>query len=137
MTNFVSLSLHRDRTNKSITITQSHFVGKIIDQYSVPSSSATYPMIEDFLSSVKISSGLVILSPTLQTLFQEKVGNKLYLAFHTHPDLLYSTTQLSRRSNKATTKDMVAVDRLLRYNDSTSHFGLTFCSHNQSSKLFA
>ena len=70
-------------------------------------------------------------------MFQEKIGNILYLASYSRPDLIYSTTQLSRRSNKATTKDMAAADRLLRYIASTSELGLTFCSHNASSSLFA
>ena len=121
---------------KSITISQSHFVGKIIDLYSVPSSTAKYPMAEDFLTSSKTASDLPILSLPLQTLFQEKIGNSLYMASHTRPDLLYATTQLSRRSNKANSKDMSAADRLLRYIASTSDLGLTFSTHGHSSSLF-
>jgi hypothetical protein len=136
-TNFVGFAITRDRPNKSISITQPHFVGNLIDLYSIPPSSAKYPMSEDFLTSFKASSDLPLLSPALQTLFQEKVGNILYLASHSRPDLIYSTTQLSRRSNKATTKDMAAADRLLRYIASTSSLGLTFCSHGDTSSLFA
>ena len=135
--NFVGMAISRDRSNKSITITQPHFVSKILDLYSAPTSAAKYPMAEDILTSLKTSSDLPILSIPLQTLFQEKVGNILYLASHSRPDLIYATTQLSRRSNKATSKDMAAADRLLRYIASTSELGLTFCSHNASSSLFA
>ena len=135
-TNFVGMTIHRDHPNRSITISQPHFVGKILYLYSVPSSTAQYPMA-DFLTSLKVSSDLPILSSTLQTLFQEKVGNILYLASHTRPDLIYSTTQLSRRSNKATSKDMAAVNRLLRCIASTAHLGLTFCTHSQSANSFA
>ena len=38
-TTFVGMDITRDRPNKSLTLTQPHFVGKIIDLYSVPSSS--------------------------------------------------------------------------------------------------
>ena len=61
----------------------------------------------------------------------------MYLASHTRPDLLYSTTQLSRRSNKATSKDMAAADRHLRYIASTADLGLTFYTHDHSASLFA
>ena len=50
--NFVGMTITRDRPNKSLTLTQHHFVGKIMDLYSVPSSSAKYPMFEDFASSL-------------------------------------------------------------------------------------
>jgi hypothetical protein len=50
---------------------------------------------------------------------------------------MYATTQLSRRSNKATAKDMAAVDRLLRYIASTADLGLTFCTHGNSAALYA
>ena len=136
-TNFVGLAISRDRNAKSINISQPHFIGKLIDLYSIPSATIKYPMAEDFLTSLKTSSDLPLLSPVLQTLFQEKVGNILHLASHTRPDLLYSTTQLSRRSNKATTKDMAAADPLLRYIASIAYLGLTFCSHNHHSSLFA
>ena len=59
------------------------------------------------------------------------------MASQTRPDLLYSTTQLSRRSNKCTLRDMAAADRLLRYIASTASLGITFCSHNQAFRIFA
>ena len=137
--NFVGLAITRDRPAHSITISQPHFVAKILDLYSVPTSTAKYPMAEDFLTSLRTADPSLtpLLSPDLQTLFQEKVGNILYLSSQTRPDILYATTQLSRRSNKTTARDMAAVDRLLRYIASTADLGLTFCTHGQSATLYA
>ena len=92
---------------------------------SVLTLPAKYPTAKDFFISLKTSTNL----SELQTLFQVKVWNILYLASHTNPDLSQATTQLSRRSNKATT------DSLLRYLASTSHLGITFCTHGHSSNL--
>ena len=127
-TNFIGLAISRDRPNKSIAISQPHFVGKILDLYAVPSSTAKYPMAEDFLISLKTTLDLPILEQSPQTLIQEKIRNILYLASYSRSDTLYLTTQLSRRSNKATSKDMAATYRLLRYIASTSDLGLTFCA---------
>ena len=55
LTNFVGLASHRDRTNRSITIKQPHFVGKRIDLYSVPPSSEKYPMAKDYFIFLKTS----------------------------------------------------------------------------------
>ena len=84
----------------------------MIDLYSAPPSATKYSMSR--ISSLKTSSNLPLFSPTLQTLVQVKKGNILYLASQTRSDFLYFTTQLSRRSNKATQKDMAVADRLLR-----------------------
>ena len=93
--NFVGLAMTRDRPNRSITISQPHFVGKIIDLYSAPSSTAIYPMSEDFLTSIKTSSTLSILSPDLQTLFQEKLETSyIYLLI---PVQIFFTPQLNYR----------------------------------------
>jgi hypothetical protein len=72
-------------------------------------------MAEDFLTSLRHidPNSSILLLPDVQTLFQEKIGNILYLASQSRPDLIYATTQLLRRSNKATIKDMAAADRLL------------------------
>jgi len=47
----------------------------------------------------------------------------------TRLDLHFSVTQLSRRASRATTKDMIACDRILKYVASTPNFGLTFCTY--------
>ena len=96
-------------------------------------------MSKDFLTNMPLPSVDLLSPPELQTLFQEKAGSILYLASQTRPDLLYSTTQLSRRSNKTTSRDMAAADRLLRYLASTLSLGITFCSYNlnKSFCLFA
>ena len=52
-TNSVGLAISRDKPNRSITISQPHFVGKIVDLYSAPSSSARYPISEDLPYFVK------------------------------------------------------------------------------------
>ena len=66
-------------------------------------------MSEDYLIGMSLQ-----IEGMLLTLFQDKVGSILYLALQTRPNLMYSVTPLSRRSNKATTRDISAVDRLLR-----------------------
>ena len=107
------------------------------DRFSIPASSAKYPMCEDYLTSMSLHTDDILLTTYLQTLSQEKVGSILYLASQTRPDLMYSVTHLSRRSNKTTARDMAAVDRLLRYIASTASLGITFSAHNLTFQLHA
>jgi hypothetical protein len=94
---------------------QPHYIHIIADRFPIKLSSPAYPMTEDFLTALPDHITAPLLSPSEQTLFQEKVGNILYLAPQSRPDIMYSITQLSRRSNKCTARDMKAVDRLLNY----------------------
>ena len=112
-TNFVGLAITRDRPNKSLTIIQPNYVATLLDRFSVPISSAKYPMSEDYLTGMSSYSDDILLNSLLQTLFEEKVGSILYLASQSRPDLLYATTQLSRRSYKTTARDMAILSRLL------------------------
>jgi hypothetical protein len=114
-TNFVGLAITRDRINHKITLRQPHYIDTLADRFKIKSSSPSYPMAEDYLTSLPLDSTNPVLPPSDQTLFQEKVGSVLYLATQSRPDLLYAITQLSRRSNKCTARDMKAVDRLLNY----------------------
>ena len=59
--NFAGLAISRNRAVKSITISEPHFVSKILDLCSVPTSSVKYPMSEDFLTSLKSTSELSLL----------------------------------------------------------------------------
>ena len=136
-TNFVGLAITRDRPNKSLTITQPNYVATFLDRFSVPTSSAKYPMSEDYLTGMSSHSDDILLTPLFQTLFQEKVGSILYLTSKSRLDLLYSTTQLSRRSNRTTARDMAAADRPLRYIASTASLGITFSSYKQPFQIYA
>ena len=136
-TNFVGLAISRDRPNRKITLSQPHYVDTILARFSVPSYTPLAPMQEDFLTSMPDFDSKSLLLPKLQTLFQEKVGSVLYLASQSRPDILYPVTQLSRRSNKATSRDMKAADRLLAYIATTRSLGLTLGSKSGDFTLHA
>ena len=136
-TNFVGLAISRDRPNRKITLSQPHYVDTILARFSVPSYTPLAPMQEDFLTSMPEFDSKSLLLPKLQTLFQEKVGSVLYLASQSRPDILYPVTQLSRRSNKATSRDMKAADRLLAYIATTRSLGLTLGSKSGDFTLHA
>jgi len=87
-------------------------------------------MQEDYLTAMPEFDESMLLPKAQQQLFQEKVGTLLYLASQTRPDLLYSVTQLSRRSNKCTLRDMKAADRVFSYISTTPALGLTLGSMN-------
>ena len=103
----MGLAITRDRPAHKITLSQPLYITTILERFQIEPSSPSYPMSDDFLTSMPTHSNDELLSPSHQKLFQEKVGSILYLASQSRPDLLYATTQLSRRSNKCTARDKI------------------------------
>jgi hypothetical protein len=123
--NFVGLAITRNRGAHKITLTQPKYIETSLQRFEIPFTSPSFPMQEDYLTRMPDDDEIQLLPSSAQTLFQEKVGTLLYLASQTRPDLLYSVTQLSRRSNKCTLRDMKAADRVFSYVALTPHIGLT------------
>jgi hypothetical protein len=94
--NFVGLAISRDRENRKITLTQPSYIATLQQRFEITPTKPTYPMKEDFLTSLLDHVDDPLFSKDLQTLFQEKVGSILYLSAQTRLDLLYSVIQLSR-----------------------------------------
>ena len=70
-------AITRDRPKKSLAITQPNYVATLIDRFSVPTSSAKYPMSEDYLTGLTLHTDDVLSTTPFYTLFQEKVGSIL------------------------------------------------------------
>ena len=136
----LGLVLERDRNNKSLKISQPHYVSEILTRFGIssssPSSIVDSPMSEFFLRDMHLHSTDPILDSTQITVFQEIVGCLQYLTDQTRPDLKYSTNQLSRRSLSPTARDMKAAKRVLRYLSQTLSYGITFCTYGFPFELF-
>ena len=130
--NHLGLVVTRDRKLKSLTLTQPAYIEEMLTKFHIttPEKPPVYPMHTDYLTSQPLD-----LSPltdeSSQTLFQQKVGCLMYLMSQTRPDLHYPVTQLSRRSFKATSRDMQSVDRVLAYVAATKSHGITFCTYGE------
>jgi hypothetical protein len=122
----------RDRTKLSLTLTQPAYITEILEKFriSIPDKPPRYPMHTDYLST-QSSDSSPVLPEDLQKVFQQKVGCLMYLMTQTRMDLHFSVTQLSRRASAATTKDMIACDRILKYVATTQSLGLTFCTYGE------
>ena len=105
---------------------------KVTDTGNFP----TTPMSKTYLTNMDNYTNTPLYD-TLQTLFMSKVGKLIHLATQTRPNILYATTQLSRRNKKVSRRDMLAVDRVLRYIAGTSDMGQTYCSWGLPPDLYA
>ena len=64
-TNFDSLAISRDRSNRSMTINQPNYVATLIDRFSIPTSFVKYPMCEDYLTGMSLHTDDILLTTYL------------------------------------------------------------------------
>ena len=141
---YLGMHILRDRPNKAITILQDGYIMSLVERWGIDVSSGAYfpstPMIVDasptHLRVAKRSTSDVLLSPSLVTIFQAKVGGLVYLAKQTRPDILFPVSEMSRQCKMPTQRNMLAVDHILRYVAGTRMLGLYFHS-GEGIRLYA
>ena len=127
MSEYLGLSISRDRNNRSLTVRQPGYVSEMIETYSIPIEHCPLtPMLD--VPRLGISETNPLLTTKECTLYQSKVGTILYLANQTRPDILYAVNNTSRYTKTPTKHDMARIDRICHYIAGTPHLGLTLGS---------
>ena len=71
-----------------------------------------------------------------QTTYRSAIGNLLYLAVCTRPDIMFSVSRASRKNNNPTLEDWSNLLRIFRYLKATENYGIRF-SKEKNLKVFA
>jgi len=71
-----------------------------------------------------------------QTTYRSAIGNLLYLAVCTCPDIMFSVSRASRKNNNPTLEDWSNLLRIFRYLKATENYGIRF-SKEKNLKVFA
>ena len=69
--------------------------------------------------------------------YREAIGNLLYLADATRPDIGFAINFLSRKQRSPTENDWTDVKRILRYLRETPDLGLTFRANKDNLEAFS
>ena len=76
----------------------------------------TKPIIDDKLRNIKFN----------QTTYRSAIGNLLYIAICTRPDILFSVSKAARKSNNPNMEDWNNVVRILRYLKGITSYGINY-----------
>jgi len=68
--------------------------------------------------------------PFNKTIYQSAIGNLLYLAICTHPDILFAVNKASRKSKDPNVEDWESVIKIFKYLKYTINYGLHFSKNN-------
>ena len=93
----LGLVLERDRDNRSLKISQPHYITETLTRFGISTSTSSIvdsPMSKFYLRDMHLFSTDPILDSAQITVFQEIVGCLQYLTDRTRPDLKYSIINL-------------------------------------------
>jgi hypothetical protein len=88
---FLGIEIIRDRSKKSLVITQRSFISKILNKYNKANNK---PKTLPLPIGVKLNKNLE--SSNIKELYQQEIGSLIYLTIFTRPNLVYSINYLAR-----------------------------------------
>lgn len=127
---YVGMEIKRDRTNKTITITQTSYIEKIIEKFRMSDSK---PISTPFDPSTILSKSDEECEVNFP--YRQACGSLAYAATVARPDISYAVGEVSKYMEKPNQSHVNAVKRILRYLNHTKELGITYGGSNEVSLI--
>ncbi|CAI7783060.1 unnamed protein product [Closterium sp. NIES-54] len=120
--NYLGMTIIRDRSARTITLSQSHYIGQVLEKFEMAQAKPV---------STPLPFGHQLAPPTSPSAssrpYAELVGSLMYAMMCTRPDLAYPISVLARfvGSGRHTEEHWTAAKRVLRYLRGTKDHALT------------
>lgn len=133
----LGMLIDRNRSYNSLKLHQLPYLQKLTTKYGMADSKGvSMPLANHFILSKaqcpKTESDLLKME---NVPYSNVIGSIMYVMISTRPDLSYSISLLSKFMSNPGYEHWNALKWLLRYINSTVHFGLNFCKRNASLDL--
>ena len=107
-------------------LNQSRYIEEILEKFKMQDTTPirnTKPIEDQELRKIKFN----------QTQYKSAVGNLLYLAISTRPDIIYSVGKAARRAKDPNLEDWMGVVKIFRYLKGTIDYGINFTRQHEIS----
>jgi transposase InsO family protein len=132
---FVGIEISRDRSLRSIHLSQSHAVRRTLQEFNMSECKERgSPADKHAALSKNPDYEDKVIDPAK---YREGVGRLMYLATSTRPDLAYAVNQVAQFSNNPGPSHWYALKRIFMYLKNTQHLGITYCKGAQNNVLVA
>lgn len=117
----VILGIKIMRENKGLSISQSHYIEKILDKFDFKNCSPTSTPMDPQLKLLPNKGKAVS-----QLEYSKRIGSLMYAMISTRPDIAYAVGKLSRFTSNPSTFHWRALDRVFQYLKGTVDYKLTY-----------
>nr|GFC54111.1 zinc finger, CCHC-type [Tanacetum cinerariifolium] len=120
----VILGIRIKRGNKGISISQSHYIEKILTKFNFANCSPVSTPVD---STVKFRPNKG--APVSQLGYSSVVGCFMYAMISTRPDIAFAVGQLSKYTSNPSALHWQALGRVFQYLKGTMDYGLTYSGY--------
>ncbi|XP_071729156.1 secreted RxLR effector protein 161-like [Rutidosis leptorrhynchoides] len=117
----VILGIRIIRGDNGITITQSHYIEKILKKFNLEDTSPVSTPIDPILKLLPNTGSAVY-----KLKYSSAIGCLMYAMTCTRPDIAYAVGKLSRFTSNPGSHHWQAVNRVFKYLKQTMDFGITY-----------
>lgn len=117
----VILGIKIKRGNNGISISQSHYIEKILEKFNFKDCSPVSTPIDPNLKLLP-NKGVAV----SQLEYSRAIGSLMYAMISTRPDIAYAVAKLSRFTSNPSSHHWQAMNRVFKYLKGTIDYGLTY-----------
>jgi hypothetical protein len=130
---FLGMHVIRDRSKRSLWISQLSYIEKIAHQFTLNLQSCPEtPMAEEELMPLPLEEEV---DEADRTLYQQKIGSLLFAGISTRPDIAFATARLSRFNQRPGKTHHEAADRVIRYLYRTRYLSIQYGRQSTATSL--
>ena len=122
---YLGIEITRDRSNRSITMSQSRYIYYIVTRFEM-GDAAKHTTVPISPSAQLARTTATPLDTASAHLYPEIIGSLLYLAMNTRPDIAHAVSSLAKFMSCPTSAHLAAARSVLRYVAGTPTLGITY-----------
>ena len=130
LTTFLGLEISRNREKRTLHLSQSRYIAKILDLHGMQNSNSAVTPADVHIRLEKSSQGFEA-TPKDRQRYQSAVGSLMYTMLGTRPDIAYAVSKVSQYCSNPDTTHWTAVKRIFHYLAGTQNYGLGYGVHGQ------
>ncbi|KAJ9535587.1 hypothetical protein OSB04_un001276 [Centaurea solstitialis] len=123
-TSEVILGLRIKRGNNGISVSQSHYIEKILKKFNFENCSPVSTPIDPNLKLLPNKG-----APVSQLEYSRAIGCLMYAMISTRPDIAFAVGKLSRYTSNPSSHHWQALNRVFKYLKGTMSYGLTYSGY--------
>ncbi|GJX05256.1 zinc finger, CCHC-type containing protein [Tanacetum coccineum] len=120
----VILGIRIKRGNNGISISQSHYIEKILTKFNFANCSPVYTPVDPTVK-FRPNKG----TPVSQLEYSRAIGCLMYAMISTRPDIAFAVGKLSRYTSNPSALHWQALGRVFQYLKGTMDYGLTYSGY--------